>query len=179
MAGVTVPAETKILIGEVESVDISEEFAHEKLSPVLAMYKAKTFDEALAKAEQLVADGGYGHTSSLYINVNEKEKMAKHAAAMKTCRILVNTPSSQGGIGDLYNFKLVPSLTLGCGSWGGNSVSENVGVKHLINIENCCREEREHALDENPGKGLLRKKAVCRLPLMSWELLWAKNAALS
>ena len=145
MAGVTVPAETKILIGEVESVDISEEFAHEKLSPVLAMYKAKTFDEALAKAEQLVADGGYGHTSSLYINVNEKEKMAKHAAAMKPCRILVNTPSSQGGIGDLYNFKLVPSLTLGCGSWGGNSVSENVGVKHLINIKTVA-ERRENML---------------------------------
>ena len=145
MAGVTVPAETKILIGEVESVDISEEFAHEKLSPVLAMYKAKTFDEALAKAEQLVADGGYGHTSSLYINVNEKEKMAKHAAAMKTCRILVNTPSSQGGIGDLFNFKLVPSLTLGCGSWGGNSVSENVGVKHLINIKTVA-ERRENML---------------------------------
>ena len=145
MAGVTVPAETKILIGEVESVDISEEFAHEKLSPVLAMYKAKTFDEALAKAEQLVADGGYGHTSSLYINVNEKEKMAKPAAAMKTCRILVNTPSSQGGIGDLYNFKLVPSLTLGCGSWGGNSVSENVGVKHLINIKTVA-ERRENML---------------------------------
>ena len=145
MAGVTVPAETKILIGEVESVDISEEFAHEKLSPVLAMYKAKTFDEALAKAEQLVADGGYGHTSSLYINVNEKEKMAKHAVAMKTCRILVNTPSSQGGIGDLYNFKLVPSLTLGCGSWGGNSVSENVGVKHLINIKTVA-ERRENML---------------------------------
>ena len=145
MAGVTVPAETKILIGEVESVDISEEFAHEKLSPVLAMYKAKTFDEALAKAEQLVADGGYGHTSYLYINVNEKEKMAKHAAAMKTCRILVNTPSSQGGIGDLYNFKLVPSLTLGCGSWGGNSVSENVGVKHLINIKTVA-ERRENML---------------------------------
>ena len=145
MAGVKVPAETKILIGEVESVDISEEFAHEKLSPVLAMYKAKTFDEALAKAEQLVADGGYGHTSSLYINVNEKEKMAKHAAAMKTCRILVNTPSSQGGIGDLYNFKLVPSLTLGCGSWGGNSVSENVGVKHLINIKTVA-ERRENML---------------------------------
>ena len=145
MAGVTVPAETKILIGEVESVDISEEFAHEKLSPVLAMYKAKNFDEGLAKAEQLVADGGYGHTSSLYINVNEKEKMAKHAAAMKTCRILVNTPSSQGGIGDLYNFKLVPSLTLGCGSWGGNSVSENVGVKHLINIKTVA-ERRENML---------------------------------
>lgn len=145
MAGVTVPEETKILIGEVDSVDISEEFAHEKLSPVLAMYKAKTFDEALAKAEQLVADGGYGHTSSLYINVNEKEKMAKHAAAMKTCRILINTPSSQGGIGDLYNFKLVPSLTLGCGSWGGNSVSENVGVKHLINIKTVA-ERRENML---------------------------------
>lgn len=145
MAGVTVPETTKILIGEVESVDISEEFAHEKLSPVLAMYKAKTFDEAIAKAEQLVADGGYGHTSSLFINTNEKEKMEKHAAAMKTCRILVNTPSSQGGIGDLYNFKLAPSLTLGCGSWGGNSVSENVGVKHLINIKTVA-ERRENML---------------------------------
>ena len=145
LAGVEVPEDTKILIGEVESVDISEEFAHEKLSPVLAMYKAKTFDEAIAKAERLVADGGYGHTSSLYINVNEKEKMAKHAAAMKPCRILVNTPSSHGGIGDLYNFKLAPSLTLGCGSWGGNSVSENVGVKHLLNIKTVA-ERRENML---------------------------------
>lgn len=145
LAGVNVPEDTKILIGEVESVDISEEFAHEKLSPVLAMYKAKTFDEALAKAEQLVADGGYGHTSSIYINPAETEKLAKHAAAMKTCRILVNTPSSQGGIGDLYNFKLAPSLTLGCGSWGGNSVSENVGVKHLINIKTVA-ERRENML---------------------------------
>ena len=149
LAGVDVPEATKIIIGEVESVDISEEFAHEKLSPVLAMYKAKTFDEAIEKAEHLIADGGYGHTSSLYINVAEKEKLAKHQAAMKTCRILVNTPSSQGGIGDLYNFKLAPSLTLGCGSWGGNSVSENVGVKHLINIktvaerrETCCGSAR-------------------------------------
>ena len=145
LAGVEVPEDTKILIGEVESVDISEEFAHEKLSPVLAMYKAKTFDEAIAKAERLVADGGYGHPSSLYINVNEKEKMAKHAAAMKTCRILINTPSSHGGIGDLYNFKLAPSLTLGCGSWGGNSVSENVGVKHLLNIKTVA-ERRENML---------------------------------
>ena len=145
LAGISVPENTKILIGEVESVDISEEFAHEKLSPVLAMYKAKTFDEALEKAARLVADGGYGHTSSLYINVNEKEKMAKHAAAMKTCRILINTPSSQGGIGDLYNFKLAPSLTLGCGSWGGNSVSENVGVKHLLNIKTIA-ERRENML---------------------------------
>ncbi len=145
MAGVTVPEETKILIGEVESVDISEEFAHEKLSPVLAMYKAKTFDEALKKAEQLVADGGYGHTSSLFINTSEQEKMAKHAAAMKTCRILVNCPAAQGGIGDLYNFKMTPSFTLGCGSWGGNSVSENVGVKHLLNIKTVA-ERRENML---------------------------------
>ncbi len=145
LAGVEVPESTKIIIGEVESVDISEEFAHEKLSPVLAMYKAKTFDEAIKKAEQLVADGGYGHTASLYINVNEKEKMAQHAAAMKTCRILVNTPSSHGGIGDLYNFKLTPSLTLGCGSWGGNSVSENVGVKHLLNVKTVA-ERRENML---------------------------------
>ena len=145
LAGVDVPEDTKILIGEVESVDISEEFAHEKLSPVLAMYKAKDFDEALAKAERLVADGGYGHTSSLYIHPAQSEKIAKHAAAMKTCRVLINTPSSHGGIGDLYNFKLVPSLTLGCGSWGGNSVSENVGVKHLINIKTVA-ERRENML---------------------------------
>ena len=145
LAGVTVPEETKILIGEVESVDIEEEFAHEKLSPVLAMYKAKTFDEAIAKAEQLVADGGYGHTSSLYINTAETDKINKFAEAMKTCRILINTPSSHGGIGDLYNFKLAPSLTLGCGSWGGNSVSENVGVKHLINIKTVA-ERRENML---------------------------------
>ena len=145
MAGVDVPKNTKILIGEVESVDISEEFAHEKLSPVLGMYKAKTFDEALEKAAQLVADGGYGHTSSLYIHPSQTEKIEKHQQAMKTCRILVNTPSSQGGIGDLYNFKLRPSLTLGCGSWGGNSVSENVGVKHLINIKTVA-ERRENML---------------------------------
>lgn len=145
LAGVEVPENTKILIGEVESVDISEEFAHEKLSPVLAMYRAKTFDEALAKAERLVADGGYGHTAALYVHPAEKEKIAKHAAAMKTCRILINTPSSHGGIGDLYNFKLAPSLTLGCGSWGGNSVSENVGVKHLLNIKTVA-ERRDNML---------------------------------
>ena len=145
MAGVSVPENTKILIGEVESVDISEEFAHEKLSPVLAMYKAKTFDEAIAKAERLVADGGYGHTSAIYIDVNEKEKLAIHESAMKTCRILVNTPAAHGGLGDLYNFKLTPSLTLGCGSWGGNSVSENVGVKHLINIKTVAQ-RRENML---------------------------------
>lgn len=145
LAGVDVPEKTKILIGEVESVDISEEFAHEKLSPVLAMYHAADFDDALAKAKQLVADGGYGHTSSLYIHPAQKEKIMKHAAAMKTCRIVINTPSSHGGIGDLYNFKLAPSLTLGCGSWGGNSVSENVGVKHLLNIKTVA-ERRENML---------------------------------
>ena len=142
---VTVPEKTKILIGEVESVDISEEFAHEKLSPVLAMYRAKDFDEAIAKASRLVADGGYGHTSSLYIHPAQKEKIMKHAEAMKTCRIVINTPSSHGGIGDLYNFKMTPSLTLGCGSWGGNSVSENVGVKHLLNIKTVA-ERRENML---------------------------------
>ena len=146
LSGVKVPAGTKILIGEVESVDLSEEFAHEKLSPVLAMYRAKDIQDAFGKAEQLVADGGYGHTSSIYIDaVNEKDKLDEFAARMKTCRILVNTPSSQGGIGDLYNFKLTPSLTLGCGSWGGNSVSENVGVKHLINIKTVA-ERRENML---------------------------------
>ncbi|MGN1422535.1 MAG: aldehyde dehydrogenase family protein, partial [Oscillospiraceae bacterium] len=146
LAGVEVPETTKILIGEVESVDISEEFAHEKLSPVLAMYKAKDFSDALDKAEHLIADGGYGHTSSLYINATtEREKIAEFSERMKTCRMLINTPSSHGGIGDLYNFKLAPSLTLGCGSWGGNSVSENVGVKHLINVKTLA-ERRENML---------------------------------
>ena len=145
MAGVEVPESTKLLIGEVESVDISEEFAHEKLSPVLGMYRAKNFDDALEKAKRLVADGGYGHTSALYVHPSETEKIAKHADAMKTCRILINTPSSQGGIGDLYNFKVAPSLTLGCGSWGGNSVSENVGVKHLLNTK-LVAERRENML---------------------------------
>ena len=145
MAGVEVPEYTKILIGEVESVELEEAFAHEKLSPVLAMYKAADFDEAIQKAERLVADGGYGHTASLYINTSQTEKIEKYTSAMKTCRILINTPSSHGGIGDLYNFKLAPSLTLGCGSWGGNSVSENVGVKHLINIKTVA-ERRENML---------------------------------
>ena len=146
LAGLEVPETAKILIGEVESVDLSEEFAHEKLSPVLAMYKAKDFEDALAKAKQLIADGGLGHTSSLYINtLTQKEKIEEFYSNMKTCRVLINTPSSQGGIGDLYNFKLAPSLTLGCGSWGGNSVSENVGIKHLLNIKTVA-ERRENML---------------------------------
>ena len=145
LAGVDVPEETKILIGEVESVELSEEFAHEKLSPVLAMYHAKDFNEALDKAEKLVCDGGHGHTASLYIHPAQKEKIMKHAERMEACRIVINTPSSFGGIGDLYNFKMAPSLTLGCGTWGGNSVSENVGVKHLLNVKTVA-ERRENML---------------------------------
>ena len=158
LAGVHVPDGTKILIGEVESVEPTEEFAHEKLSPVLAMYKAKDAEDAFSKAERLIADGGYGHTSSIYLNpITEKEKLAEFARRMKTCRILVNTPSSQGGIGDLYNFKLSPSLTLGCGSWGGNSVSENVGVKHLLNIKTVA-ERRENMLwFRSPEKVYIKK----------------------
>ena len=146
LAGISVPENTKILIGEVNSVDLTEEFAHEKLSPVLAMYGANDFDNAIEKAVHLIEDGGLGHTSSLYINtISEKEKIDKFYSNMKTCRVLINTPSSQGGIGDLYNFKLAPSLTLGCGSWGGNSISENVGVKHLLNIKTVA-ERRENML---------------------------------
>lgn len=176
LAGVKVPEETKILIGEVESVDISEEFAHEKLSPVLAMYKAKDFDDALAKAKQLVADGGYGHTGAIYANVNETEKLAKHAAAMKTCRILVNTPTSHGGIGDLYNFDLTPSLTLGCGSWGGNSISENVGVKHLLNIKTVA-ERRENMLWFRAPEKVYFKKGCMPVALDELKNVMGKKRA--
>lgn len=146
LAGIKTPENAKILIGEVESVELEEAFAHEKLSPVLAMYRAESFDDALNKADRLVADGGYGHTASIYLDdVNSRDKLDRFAERMKACRILVNTPSSHGGIGDLYNFKLAPSLTLGCGSWGGNSVSENVGVRHLLNIKTVA-ERRENML---------------------------------
>ena len=168
LAGVEVPEGTKILIGEVESVDISEEFAHEKLSPVLAMYKAEDIQDAFAKAEQLIADGGYGHTSSIYLDaVTKRDIIAEFGARMKTCRILVNTPSSQGGIGDLYNFKLLPSLTLGCGSWGGNSVSENVGIKHLLNIKTVA-ERRENMLWFRAPEKVYIKKGC--LPVALTEL---------
>lgn len=176
LAGVEVPVRTKVLIGEVQSVDISEEFAHEKLSPVLAMYKAKDFDEALAKAERLVEDGGFGHTASLFININETEKMAKHAAAMKTCRILINTPAAHGGIGDLYNFKLAPSLTLGCGSWGGNSVSENVGVKHLLNIKTVA-ERRENMLWFRAPEKVYFKKGCMPVALSELKDVLGKKRA--
>ena len=158
LAGVDVPETAKVLIGEVESVDISEEFAHEKLSPVLAMYRAKDIDDAFDKAEHLIADGGYGHTSSIYLNaVTRKDLIDRFAARMKTCRILVNTPSSQGGIGDLYNFMLRPSLTLGCGSWGGNSVSENVGVKHLLNVKTVAIRRENMLWFRAPEKVYLKK----------------------
>ena len=161
LGGVKVPEGTKILIGEVESVELSEEFAHEKLSPVLAMYESKDFADALGKAEQLIADGGYGHTSSIYLNeVREEEKLAEFAGRMKTCRILVNTPSSHGGIGDLYNFKLAPSLTLGCGSWGGNSVSENVGVKHLLNIKTVAQRRENMLWFRAPEKVYIKKGSL-------------------
>lgn len=177
MAGVKVPKATKVLIGEVESVELEEEFAHEKLSPVLAMYKAEDFDDAVAKAEKLIADGGYGHTSSLYINqLTQTEKMDKWETAMKTCRMLINTPSSQGGIGDLYNFKLLPSLTLGCGSWGGNSVSENVGVKHLLNIKTVA-ERRENMLWFRAPQKVYFKKGCLPVALSELSAVYNKKKA--
>ncbi len=177
LAKVDVPESTKILIGEVESVELSEEFAHEKLSPVLAMYKVKSFDEALDKADRLIADGGYGHTSSLYINeVTERAKIEQFAERMKTCRMLINTPSSHGGIGDLYNFSLAPSLTLGCGSWGGNSVSENVGVKHLLNIKTLA-ERRENMLWFRAPEKVYIKKGCLPVALAELKQVMGKKRA--
>ena len=177
LAGVTVPEETKILIGEVTSVDLSEEFAHEKLSPVLAMYKAEDFEDALSKAEHLIADGGFGHTSSLYINVEtQADKIAEFSERMKTCRCLINTPSSHGGIGDLYNFKMAPSLTLGCGSWGGNSVSENVGVKHLLNVKTVA-ERRENMLWSRAPEKVYFKKGCLPVALDELGTVMGKKKA--
>ena len=177
LAGVDVPVDTKILIGEVDSVELSEAFAHEKLSPVLAMYRAKDFADALNKADKLVADGGYGHTSSIYLNpITETEKLAAFEARMKTCRILVNTPSAHGGIGDLYNFKLAPSLTLGCGSWGGNSVSENVGVKHLLNIKTVA-ERRENMLWFRAPEKVYIKKGCLPVALSELKTVMGRKRA--
>lgn len=177
LADVKVPESAKILIGEVESVDISEEFAHEKLSPVLAMYRAKDFADALNKAERLIADGGFGHTSSIYLNVNTaKDRLDEFSERMKTCRILVNTPSSQGGIGDLYNFKLAPSLTLGCGSWGGNSVSENVGIKHLLNVKSVA-ERRENMLWFRAPQKVYIKKGCLPVALDELKTVMGKKKA--
>ncbi len=177
LAGVEVPESTKVLIGEVESVDISEEFAHEKLSPVLAMYRASSFEDALGKAERLIADGGYGHTSSIYLNEHEaKDRFAEFCERMKTCRVLLNTPSSFGGIGDLYNFKLAPSLTLGCGTWGGNSVSENVGVKHLLNIKSVA-ERRENMLWFRAPQKVYVKKGCLPVALDELKTVMGKKKA--
>jgi len=174
LAGITVPEDTKILIGEVDSVDISEPFAHEKLSPVLAMYKAKTFNEALDKAQKLLEDGGYGHTAAVYLSTREQtEKLQAFSQRMKACRILVNTPSAQGGIGDLYNFRLTPSLTLGCGSWGGNSVSENVGVRHLLNVKTVARRRENMLWFRAPEKVYFKKGC---LPVAMDELAGKKKA---
>ncbi|MEA4970790.1 MAG: bifunctional acetaldehyde-CoA/alcohol dehydrogenase [Candidatus Pelethousia sp.] len=173
MAGVEVPESAKILIGEVESVELSEEFAHEKLSPVLALYKVKDIEEAFCKAERLIADGGYGHTSSIYIDpIAQKERLDAFCNRMKTGRVLVNTPSAHGGIGDLYNFKLAPSLTLGCGSWGGNSVSENVGVKHLLNIKTVAARRENMLWFRVPEKVYIKKGC---LPVALDELKTVMN----
>ena len=177
LAGVEVPWDTKILIGEVTSVELSEAFAHEKLSPVLAMYRAVDFSDALNKADRLVADGGYGHTSAIYLDpIAQKEKLAAFENRMKTCRILVNTPSAHGGIGDLYNFKLAPSLTLGCGSWGGNSVSENVGVKHLLNIKTVA-ERRENMLWFRAPEKVYIKKGCLPVALSELKEVMGKKKA--
>jgi len=174
LAGIDVPAYTKILIGEVTSTALDEPFAHEKLSPVLAMYRAVDFADAVDMADQLVRDGGYGHTASIYLDtVTGGEKLHTFSQRMKACRIVVNTPSSQGGIGDLYNFKLAPSLTLGCGSWGGNSVSENVGVKHLLNIKTVA-ERRENMLWFRAPEKVYFKKGC--LPVALEELKGYKKA---
>ena len=175
LAGIEVPLKTKILIGEVESTDLSEEFAHEKLSPVLGMYRANSFDEALDKASNLIDDGGLGHTSSLYINtITGEDKIKKFYERMKTCRILINTPSSQGGIGDLYNFKLAPSLTLGCGSWGGNSISENIGVKHLLNIKTVA-ERRENMLWFRAPEKVYIKRGCLPVALEELKMVMGKK----
>ncbi|MCM1368073.1 MAG: bifunctional acetaldehyde-CoA/alcohol dehydrogenase [Roseburia sp.] len=158
LCGFEVPESARILVGEVESVEPSEPFAHEKLSPVLAMYKADSFDDALKKAARLVADGGYGHTSVIYADERAaQDKIRTFADAMKTCRILLNTPAAQGGIGDIYNFKLLPSLTLGCGSWGGNSVSENVSVKHLLNYKTVAKRRENMLWFRAPEKVYFKK----------------------
>ncbi|MDR2902876.1 MAG: bifunctional acetaldehyde-CoA/alcohol dehydrogenase [Lactobacillales bacterium] len=145
MAGIKVPAATKVLMVETSSVDISNPFAHEKLSPILAFYKADTFPKAVDMAQSLVELGGAGHTSVLYTAESSRDRIALFSKTMTTGRTLINMPASQGAIGDIYNFKLPPSLTLGCGSWGKNSVSENIGVKHLMNIKSVAK-RRENML---------------------------------
>ena len=173
LAGVKVPETTKVLIGEVESVDLSEEFAHEKLSPVLAMYKSENFEDSIEKARHLIFDGGLGHTSSLFINtITEQEKIQKFYSSMPTCRVVINMPSSQGGIGDIYNFKMAPSLTLGCGSWGGNSVSENVGIKHLLNVKTVVERRNNMLWVRMPEKVYIKRGC---LPVAIEELKYVMD----
>lgn len=174
IAGINVPKDTKILIGEVESVEFEEEFSHEKLSPVLAMYKYTSYAEAISKADRLIKDGGYGHTASIYIDTDCMEDLHIFENAMKACRIVVNTPSSHGGIGDLYNFKLAPSLTLGCGSWGGNSVSDNVGVMHLLNIKYIA-ERRENMLWFRTPEKVYFKKGALKVAIQELKDVYGKK----
>ncbi|GGB63372.1 bifunctional acetaldehyde-CoA/alcohol dehydrogenase [Shewanella inventionis] len=174
MAGITVPSHTKVLIGEVTDINDAEAFAHEKLSPLLGMYKAKDFNEAMDKAEALVTLGGIGHTSGLYTDQDTQEARIKaFGFRMKTARILINTPASQGGIGDLYNFKLAPSLTLGCGSWGGNSISENVGPSHLINKKMVAKRAENMLWHKLPSSIYFRRGS---LPIALEELSDKKRA---
>ena len=177
LAGFSVPENTKILIGEVTVVDESEPFAHEKLSPTLAMYRAKDFEDAVEKAEKLVAMGGIGHTSCLYTDQdNQPARVSYFGQKMKTARILINTPASQGGIGDLYNFKLAPSLTLGCGSWGGNSISENVGPKHLINKKTVAK-RAENMLWHKLPKSIYFRRSSLRALIVTDRFLFNNGYA--
>jgi hypothetical protein len=177
LCGIQVRDETKILIGEVDSVEESEPFAKEKLSPILAMYKAKDFDDALYKADTLVRGGGFGHTAAIYIDEErEKERLSAFNERMKTCRILVNTPAAQGGIGDLYNFRLTPSLTLGCGSWGGNSVCENVGISELLNIKTVA-ERRENMLWFRAPEKVYFKRGCLSTALKEIKEVYGKSRA--
>ena len=177
MAGFEVPEETKVLIGEATSTDREEAFGHEKLTTILGMYKSENFDNALDIADTLLHNnGGLGHTSVLWINPAEREKLLKFSHRMKTCRLIINTPSSLGGIGDLYNFKFAPSLTLGCGSWGGNSVSENVGVKHLLNIKTVA-ERRENMLWFRAPEKVYIKKGCLPVALKELKDVMGKKRA--
>ncbi|HKL60631.1 MAG TPA: bifunctional acetaldehyde-CoA/alcohol dehydrogenase [Sphaerochaeta sp.] len=173
IAGFTVPKHTKVLIGEVTSVEFSEPFAHEKLSPILAMYTCDNFGEGTTMAAKLVALGGFGHTSVLYIDEEEQEKVNAFSRTVKTSRVLINMPASQGAIGDIYNFRLEPSLTLGCGSWGNNSISENVGPKHLLNIKTEAARRENMLWFKLPPKTYF--KYGC-LPLALGELKGKKRA---
>ncbi|QSX35226.1 bifunctional acetaldehyde-CoA/alcohol dehydrogenase [Shewanella avicenniae] len=174
MAGIKVAKYTKVLIGEVDAIDNDEAFAHEKLSPLLGMYRAANFEDAVDKAEALVQLGGIGHTSGLYTDQDRNtDRVHSFGARMKTARILINTPASQGGIGDLYNFKLAPSLTLGCGSWGGNSISENVGPSHLINKKTVAKRAENMLWHKLPSSIYFRRGS---LPVALEELAGKKRA---